>query len=99
MNDITTEFTPNYDGSVLEVKRTQDVEPYLEANKRDRLETPSWQPFSGRDMYRVASIPLIVVEQWIKEGINLFDSSDKPKVMARLNSPEYSYLRTMTGKI
>jgi hypothetical protein len=86
----------------LTVERIQDVEPILEANRADFNAAP--EKFSGRydkPMVHVARIPLIVVEQWMKEGINVFDPSQEmtKKIRQRLNSPEYAYLRTMPGKI
>lgn len=50
-------------------------------------------------MRYVAEIPNIVIEQWLKEGINIFDKNDAKKVQAKLNSNEYAYLRTSTGKM
>lgn len=79
----------------LVVKRTQDTTPYLEANKRARND---FQPRRGARMRRIAEIPNIVVEQWLKQGINIFDRNHAKKIQQLLNSNEYAYLRTSTGK-
>lgn len=86
----------------LTVERIQDVEPILEANKADfnnaaELHSQRYK----RPLVHAARIPLIVVEQWLKEGINVFDPSHemKKKIRQRLNSPEWAYLRTIPGKI
>ena len=50
-------------------------------------------------MWKVASIPTIVIEQWKKEGIDLWKDEDWPKVRAKLNDPEYKWLRTSPGKV
>lgn len=89
----------------LIVKRSQDVEPILNLNRAERNEVTSWRPFgSGRrdvPMRKVAEIPLIVAEQWLKEGINIFsgDPDMQKKIRQKLNSPEYAYLRTFPGKL
>jgi hypothetical protein len=46
------------------VKRTQDVTPYLEANKAARNSFSDWRPFAKQGMRQVAEIPNIVVEKW-----------------------------------
>jgi hypothetical protein len=67
------------DDGRLVVKRTQDTTPYLEANRAEFNAAPSWRPYaSGRkdkSLRKVASIPLIVVEQWMREGVNILDPS------------------------
>lgn len=79
----------------LVVKRVQDTTPYLEANKRERND---FQSMRGARMRKVAEIPNIVVEQWLKQGINIFNRNDAKKIQQLLNSNEYAYLRTSTGK-
>lgn len=86
----------------LVVRRTQDTTGYLDANKAEMNEAPSWRPYSGANpMRKVASIPLIVAEQWMKEGINIFDPSPEvqKKIAQKLNSNEYAYLRTYPGRV
>jgi hypothetical protein len=80
----------------LVVRRTQDTTPILEHNKRVRND---FQSRRGENLRYVAEIPNIVIEQWMKEGINIFDKNDAKKVQAKLNSNEYAYLRTSTGKM
>lgn len=84
----------------LVVERVQDVEPILEANKRDFNATPETGQFK-QPLVLAARIPLIVIEQWLKEGINLFEPSPEMEkaVRKKLNSPEYAYLRTNRGRI
>ena len=89
----------------LVIKRTQDTEPILELNGREMNEAPTWRPYaSGKKdvpMRKVAEIPLIVVEQWLKEGINIFspDPDMQKKFRQKLNDPNYRYLRTYPGKV
>ncbi len=85
----------------LTVNRIQDVEPILEANKAALREAPSWRPYADDNLRHVARIPNVVVEQWMKEGINIFDPSPEMqrKIAAKLNSNEYADLRTYPGRV
>jgi hypothetical protein len=103
LSDLTT--TLKADGGKLVVKRTQDTTPYLEANRAELNEAPTWRPYaSGRkdkSLRKVASIPLIVVEQWMREGVNIFDPSPEmqKKIAQKLNSNEFRHLRTYPGRV
>lgn len=102
-SDLSTEMRAEQ--GKLVVKRTQDTTPYLEANQREYNEAPDWRPYaSGKKdkcMRKVASIPMIVIEAWMKEGVNIFDPSPEmqKKIAAKLNSNEYRYLRTFPGRV
>ena len=53
-----------------------------------------------REWRRVASIPNIILEKWYKEeGIRWWDSEDMAKLAAKLDDPEWSYLRTAPGHV
>ena len=81
---------------IVVVQRVQDVDPYLEANKRRRND---FQSDRKAGMRLVADVPCVIIEQWLKEGINVFDRNHAKAVQAKLNSNEYAYLRTSPGKI
>lgn len=87
------------DKNQLTVERTQDVEPILEANKQAYNSRSDHRQYAGKDMAHVARVPMVVIEQWMKEGINAFDPDHEAAIMRKLNSPEYRYLRTRPGKI
>lgn len=75
---------------------------YLDHNKAEQNAIPQKQYKSAlrkKNMWKVASIPNIVVEQWKKEGIDLFNDEDWPKVRAKLNDPDYKWLRTSPGRV
>lgn len=100
LSDIVTR--KRFEDGKLVVCRTQDVEPYLEQNKVRMNDAPSWRPYSSSDgMREVADIPMIVVEQWLREGFNMLDPSpENAKELARrLNSIEYEKLRTFPGRV
>lgn len=102
-SDLSTQIRAEQ-GSLV-VQRTQDTTAYLEANRAEMNEAPSWRPYASgkkdRALRKVASVPLIVVEAWMKEGINIFDPSPEmqKKVAGKLNSNEYAHLRTYPGRV
>lgn len=97
MSDVKTIFHGGDDDVTIE--RVQDVEGILEDNRRAYDESQKSSAF-GR---RVASIPNIVIEQWLKEGINVFNISTDPetrrKVFLKLNSPDWKHLRTHNSRL
>ena len=84
------------DGKLVH-KRTQDVEPILDHNKRLTTHNDGYSP--DRSLRRAASIPAAVVEQWMREGVNIFDPNCRDEVRRRLNDPDNRYLRTSEGKL
>lgn len=77
---------------------TQDVDPYLKANKEER-ESQSSITKMGDGLQKIASIPLTVVEQWRKElGSDPLSLDNRGWLMRRLQNPEFSKLRTRNGR-
>jgi hypothetical protein len=93
------------EGGKLVVTRTQDTTAYIDANRAEFNAAPSWRPYGcgkkDKSLRKVASIPLIVAEQWMKEGVNIFDPSPEmqKKVSQKLNSNEFQGLRTYPGRV
>lgn len=81
------------------IRRTQDVEPILDNNKRLQTFNDGYTP--SRDMKRIASIPLVICERWIKEdGVNWLALPKKEKgeyLRRKLNDPDNRHLRTSGG--
>ena len=93
----TRTYVDPADGTLVE-NRYQEVDSILKHNAAIRND--SVEPFTkDRSMALAARIPIIVVEQWMKEGINIFDENDRHKVLAKLDDPEYAYLKTWKGKL
>jgi hypothetical protein len=103
VSEIKTTITAK-NGEVC-VYREQDVEAILNRNRAEINEAPTWRPYaSGRkdvSIRKVAEIPLVVAEQWMKEGFNILspDPDMQKKLRQKLNDPEYAYLRTYPGKV
>ena len=97
-NGVITQYHYDADGDRLTLNRVQDVEPILKFNKMLQNDKSLTR---GKDLRRVAKIPMVVIEQWMKEGINLFsnDPEMKKKVKARLNDPNYQFLRTDLSRL
>ena len=84
------------DGKTI-LTKSQDVEPILNLNaKALSNSSTNWKG----DMHHVASIPLLVYEQWWKEfGGDPMSPEHRIKTRARLNSSDWAKLRTKGGNI
>jgi|SRR6187399_2697513 len=76
----------------LIVHQTQDVEPLLEENHADRTSGNNGYS-SGRTMRRIGSIPLIFIDQAMREtGINVFDGSpEAQRVLRKILEENYKF--------
>lgn len=94
----TSEVHYDSDEDRLVTSKVVDLEPLLNLNK---AEYNGDHKFRSETMNKVASIPLIIVEKWLKEGLNIFqnDPETQKKLREKLNSNEYRYLRTRPGRI
>lgn len=100
---IKTKLYYDENADRLTVVRSQDVEAIVERNKALVNGQPAKRPHAGRysqTYNHVASIPMVVVEQWMKEGIDFFnpDEKDKRRIAAYLNG-DYKHLKTIPGKL
>lgn len=99
MSEIITKAVDNKDGTIS-FNRFQDSEEIVEQNK---LEFNDSDQDKGSALRKVASIPNMVIEQWLKEGINIMDMGRCPetrrRVLQKLNSPDYRYLRTHNSRL
>jgi hypothetical protein len=94
--DITVKTTVK-DGMLVE-ERTQDVEPYFDANKRYANSHDGYS--KSRDLQHVATIPPIIVLKWLEEGFNIYGPHDPKDLERRLNDfTTYGKLRTGAGRL
>lgn len=95
--ETNTVFHWDESGERYIIERHQDVEPILQENREKRLADDGYT--KDRTMKRIAQIPLIIVEKWIKEdGFNAMDPNDSEALMQKLDDPDWSYLKTSEGK-
>ena len=98
--NVTSTFHYDEMEDTSHVRSVQDVEPILENNKALQTFNDGYSP--SRDLKRIASIPLVIAQRWMKEdGINwmTLPKHEKAKYLRRkLNDPEYSFLRTSGGR-
>lgn len=70
---------------------SEDVDPVIN-HVRDARNFSSNGWTVNRTMRKIGSIPLIIIDQWMKEGFNLFRCKDPKEIRKRLN--EYNKFRT-----
>lgn len=83
---------------VTYIESVQNVEPIIERNKA-LANTEHGAIGRKQSWWHAASIPNVVIAQWLKEGVNFYNKEHWPAVKRKLNSPEYRYLRTGSGKL
>jgi len=84
------------------VVQTQDpnTEEVIALNNTLRNAERASSSLWGDQRYvRVASVPLIQIEKWYREGLNFYDPNDYPRIKRLLNDGEYRGLRTAPGRI
>jgi hypothetical protein len=96
---ISTWFEAVESEKKFRVHHTQDVSGILEQNKVRYNDVERKRRGIKQEFMHYAHIPDIVVMQWMKEGINIFDKNDIPKVKQKLRDPEWRHLRTADGRI
>jgi hypothetical protein len=93
-------YHPQPDGTFL-IEHEQDVRPNLDTAKRLQNEDDrGWSP--SRELRRVAHIPNIIIVKWLnEEGLDIFDSDPEmqKRYRAKLNDPDWRWLRTAPGRI
>jgi len=78
------------DGETWRIRYEQDATSLLDANKEAQSEGFD----KSQDMWHAASIPAIVLYEWMhKHGVNYYDPNHKEGVKRLLNSDEYRWCR------
>ena len=79
------------------IKTVQDVEPILDINQHKRNNaSKGWKG----DFHHVASIPVVVWEDWWRElGSNPGSKENRAWLAAKLNNKDWCKLRTKEGRI
>ena len=80
------------------IQTVQDVQPVLERNKA-LLNNDSGHYRDG-NYHHVASIPIVVIEQWRKElGDDPMAKHNRKWLIAKLNDPDNKFMRTKGGRL
>lgn len=82
--------------------RQPNMKAILDQNHRELNEhsAKSHVLRNGETMTKVATIPFWLIEHWkVTEGLDFFNPSHRAGIFAKLNSNEYSKLRTAHGVI
>ncbi|MCH9712623.1 MAG: hypothetical protein K0U20_08385 [Proteobacteria bacterium] len=88
----------------IQITKTQDVSKIFSANaaEQNAIGNGNWKG----DMHKVASIPLVVCEQWTNElkamgaeSTSPFHNSNRRFLIAKLNDYNNSKLRTKSGRL
>jgi hypothetical protein len=85
----------DHNENVLYRHYVEDVEPHIDlvAAQRSHLNN-GFAPHKRDANYRkIASIPMIVLDQWFREGFNAFDKNNAKELKRRIN--EYNKFRTV----
>jgi len=97
---ITTYHSYDHSTKRTTIERVQNIAPILDRNKALANDTEYKRQGMKDSFLHAAHIPMIIIEKWLKEeGIDVFNPEHFQKVRAKLNSSEYQYLRTSTGRI
>lgn len=94
--EMHTKIWTDNDSDLVYVTHTQDVEGILSNNRA--LQNENKNKRAG-EMQHVATIPNIIINKWLGEGINIFDPEHAPLIARKLNDPDYQYLRTGGGRV
>jgi len=97
-----TKYFFEEDGKIT-IKNSQNTDAILKKNKQLYNQGDSGYNV-GKDMKRVASVPTLVLTLWAKEyngsnnWFNLPQEVRKKILKEKLNSSDYRYFRTASGK-
>lgn len=76
----------------LHVERVQDAEPVLETIKAKIAHgDDGWN--ATRDGKIIAEIPLVIAEQWMKEGVEWWNKDHDAEIRKRINDPALAAFR------
>jgi len=81
------------------IRTEQDVTGILERNIKLQHEEGYKKQGIKEEFQHVASIPLVVIHQWMKEGIDIHNNDHWPKIRQKLMDPDWRHLRTTLGNI
>jgi hypothetical protein len=100
LTGIKTYHHYDYQSDVTTIESVQNIEPILTMNKEAAKEADYQGNGIKSGWWHAGTIPNIIIEKWLNEdGIDFFNRDHWKAVKAKLNSPEWRYLRTGRGKL
>lgn len=102
MSDVETKYHYDHTEDRLYIERVQDIEPIIEANKRQMNEHNGHESSRWKgEFHHVARIPEVVIEKWCNEnGFTYADFIRDRSISKRfLNDPSNALFRTKPGKL
>lgn len=100
---VLEEYDYDQGSGLMTVKRTQDCTSVIDDNREWQSAEQNWRKKDDK-WIRFASIPALVVEQWLKEGIDVLraetDRNGVPNdhmkaVLRKLRDPDWKWLKTV----
>ena len=93
LHNVNTDFIAEHDG--LTMKNTQHIDQkWLDGLKDERNNSGKQRE---KEFMRVASIPTAVVDQWLREGFNIYEVSGK-EIVKKLREHNLDYFMTTEKK-
>ena len=86
----------------IHIEDSQDISQILAQNKREANDQAyKFKGFQDAKMYKVAEIPLIVVQELAQRGIMNYNGTvrDKERMKKWLNDPDNKYFRIYKGNV
>lgn len=81
---------------ITHLETIQDVQPYLDRNKRLQNDTSYKDRGKKMEFMHIATIPNnVIIELKRDHGVDVFNKEDLPKLERLLMSREFKYLRTV----
>ena len=96
LTGITSIWHPDiHTGDRNIIETVQDAEPIIELNKARAGHFDERTGFKGDGFHQVASIPLVIYQQLVKDGI-----TEDPKAFRKwLNDRDHAAFRTRPGRV
>jgi len=93
---IVTRFHPGENGKTFTIQRREDVEPTIEWNKKLQNEPQT----RTESFHHIASIPAIVIEQWLQESGLSYGSKEFTLFMRKkLRDRDWLFLKTTDKRL
>lgn len=93
MQKVKELYDHNTDTFYLQI--TEDVEPLLDHLAEQRAhQDPNYYKKSPARWRKIGELPLIIIDQWLREGFNAFENSDEARteLKRRLTGPYKKFM-------